>query len=115
MATAENAIQEVQDVQPQEPQNFFSRMSIRVNEAIDNLKTEEFKSGISDQTKKVSDAYGQVKGRIGLREDPKMAQALKEWLSTLATDDGLGEKLQGFGRRQFGQSAQDSQHHGDRQ
>jgi hypothetical protein len=54
--------------------------------------TEQVKSGISDQTTRVNDAYGQVRGSLMPRDYQKITQMFREWLPTLA-GEGLAKKL----------------------
>jgi hypothetical protein len=101
MTTAENSAQESRSI--------WSRVTGAVGDAYDSLTTtagdaydgvksrtpttEQIRSGISDQTTKVGDAYGQAKSTVGLRDYAPIAQTLKEWLPELAKDGGLAKRL----------------------
>lgn len=95
MTTAENSVQG--------SRGLIARVTTTVSDAVGNaygvLKrkaptTEQVRSGISDQTTRVSHAYDQAKGAVGLRDYRKMAQMFKEWLPTLAKADGPVKKAE---------------------
>jgi hypothetical protein len=85
------------EITVQESPGFGSRVTRTVGDAYDSLKdktptTEQVKSGISDQTARASDAYVQVKGKMGIRDYQNMTQLFREWLPTMSSG-GIAKKL----------------------
>ena len=97
MTTADNSIQR------DESRRLWSRLRTTVADAFDDAKDmvpsrEQVRGTVSDQTTRVSDAYGQAKSTVGLRDYAAMAQMLRDWLPELAKDSGLAKRLPGENR-----------------